>query len=432
MSAYFGFDDKKFHFVADIDNNILERVDAALELIEKKYAQFEETGRKRVDDTIKRIEAKYNELESISLAEKVDAVINIIEEKCFEKCVNFGDFSRKTLEDTIRHIEERYDEFEKISLRDRVFDAIKHLEELTPEHFIKTVDCSVDYTAEVTKAAFYGAKRLLNYDELPSPWQDNEYVTSGYRFLSSKAQCLLSMLQIHNQTGNIWSHLIGVFLFSWLGYNTFQTHLLDGSYFDKLVFFVFFAAAAKCLICSTLFHTFQCHSHLSVMRCSTVLDYVGISLLIMASVLVVEYYGFYCHPFLRNLYTTATVTLGVTGVIIPWFRWFDEKDYRIVRIMIFLLMGATGIVPFIHLVMLNGWADTSIFIYKFGQSLSFYALGTYLYANHYPERLLPGVFDIWGHSHQVWHLCVMGGIYYHYKFALSFYQSRGSYGCGGY
>ncbi|KAK9701643.1 inc metabolism membrane protein, partial [Basidiobolus ranarum] len=326
MSTY----DEKSHLVADIDKNIVERVDAALALIEKKYAQFEETGRKHVGDTLKRIEAKYNELENISLAEKVDAVIGIVEEKCIEKCINFGEFSWKTLEETIRHIEETYEGFDKISLNERVFDAIKHLEELTPEHFIKTVDCSVDYTAEVTKAAFYGAKRLLNYDELPRPWQDNEYVTTGYRFLSSKAQCLLSVLQIHNQTANIWSHFIGFFLFSWLGFYTFQTHLLDGSYFDKLVFFVFFAAAAKCLICSTLFHTFQCHSHINVMRCSAVLDYVGISLLITASVLVTEYYGFYCRPFLRNLYITATGTLGVTGVILPWLPGFDDKEYRII------------------------------------------------------------------------------------------------------
>ncbi|ORX97990.1 HlyIII-domain-containing protein [Basidiobolus meristosporus CBS 931.73] len=414
--------------MTDIDANILERVDAALALIEKKYAQLEETGRRHVDHTIRRIEEK---LESTSLAEKVDAVIRIVEEKCIEKCINLGELSWKTLEATIRHIEERYDEFEKISLRDRVFDTIRHLEELTPDHFIKTVDSSVDYTAEVTKAALYGAKRLLEYEELPRPWQHNEHITSGYRFLTSKTQCLLSVLQVHNETGNIWTHLLGVFLFCWLGYHSLNTHLLDASYLDRLVFFLFFAAAAKCLICSTLFHTFQCHSRLGVMRCSAVLDYVGISLLITASVLIIEYYGFYCRPIIRNLYLTSTIVLGVTGVILPWFRWFDHRDYRYVRIMIFVLMGASGFVPFVHMAFLFGWSNTWAALLKFIQSIACYLLGTLLYANHYPEKLWPGAFNLWGHSHQLWHLCVLAGIYYHYVFALNFYQTRCIYGCNG-
>jgi predicted membrane channel-forming protein YqfA (hemolysin III family) len=54
-------------------------------------------------------------------------------------------------------------------------------------------------------------------------------------------------------------------------------------------------------------------------------DYVGISVLIAASILTVEYHGFYCQPAAQISYMTATTVLGIVGMCIPWLEWFDRQ-----------------------------------------------------------------------------------------------------------
>lgn len=47
------------------------------------------------------------------------------------------------------------------------------------------------------------------YSHLPKELQDNEYITTGYRVEMGFLDSIKSMFGIHNETGNIWTHLIG-------------------------------------------------------------------------------------------------------------------------------------------------------------------------------------------------------------------------------
>jgi adiponectin receptor len=40
-----------------------------------------------------------------------------------------------------------------------------------------------------------------------------------------------------------------------------------------------------------------------------------------------------------------------------------------------------------------------------------YGLGFFFFISRVPERFFPGKFDVWLHSHQLWHLCVLGAVY---------------------
>ncbi|KAF3048800.1 hypothetical protein E8E11_001705 [Didymella keratinophila] len=53
-----------------------------------------------------------------------------------------------------------------------------------------------------------------------APWQqDNAYITSGYRPQSnSYAKSWKSLLYIHNETVNIYTHLLGALAFSFTSY----------------------------------------------------------------------------------------------------------------------------------------------------------------------------------------------------------------------
>ncbi|KAG0064036.1 hypothetical protein BGZ90_002409 [Linnemannia elongata] len=300
---------------------------------------------------------------------------------------------------------------------------------------MKVVEHQMSETWDASKAAFEGAKRLLRFEELPKEWQSNPYILTGYRFLSSKRQCLWSIFKIHNETCNIWTHMLGLIGLIGLGLYIHTTFLHHGTVWDHAVFLFFFLAASKCLICSTLYHTFLCHSRLPVMRCAATLDYIGIGVLITASVMATLHYGFFCDVE-RWIFLAFSFGMGIVGCILPLYPFFDLPSFRYFRIFIFLGMACSGIVPLTYVAYMKGPLNTWNFIAPFCKSGLAYLTGLLFYGHRFPEKQFPGVFDRWGHSHQVWHVAVVAGIYYHYMAMVHFYNSRYSFGCqavyGGY
>ncbi|MCO5554869.1 hypothetical protein L7F22_008406 [Adiantum nelumboides] len=55
--------------------------------------------------------------------------------------------------------------------------------------------------------------RLLEYHACPEYMKDNEYILSYYRVDFSWQQALSSLFKLHNETLNIWTHLLGFLLF---------------------------------------------------------------------------------------------------------------------------------------------------------------------------------------------------------------------------
>ncbi|XP_009758488.1 heptahelical transmembrane protein 4 isoform X2 [Nicotiana tabacum] len=55
--------------------------------------------------------------------------------------------------------------------------------------------------------------QLVEYHSLPAYLKDNEYILGHYRAEWPLKQALLSIFIIHNETLNVWTHLIGFFLF---------------------------------------------------------------------------------------------------------------------------------------------------------------------------------------------------------------------------
>ncbi|XP_031272928.1 heptahelical transmembrane protein 4-like isoform X1 [Pistacia vera] len=55
--------------------------------------------------------------------------------------------------------------------------------------------------------------QLVEYHSLPGYLRDNEYIVGHYRSEWPLKQILLSIFTIHNETLNVWTHLIGFFIF---------------------------------------------------------------------------------------------------------------------------------------------------------------------------------------------------------------------------
>ncbi|ORY96858.1 hemolysin-III related-domain-containing protein [Syncephalastrum racemosum] len=315
-------------------------------------------------------------------------------------------------------------------LWESVNSKIKEIEDADSTGFLRYMDDHVQETWDTAKAAVVGAQRLLQFHELPKEWQENEYILSGYRFCQSSRGCLKTVFQLHNETLNIWSHLLGFIFFACLSVYGFHRHFPEAPLNDRIIFMTFCIAALKCLFCSSVYHTFLCHSRHGIKSFTATLDYIGISILITASILVTEYYGFYCRPFAQSRYMVFTTLVGSLGVVMPFLKLWDTKQYRPLRIAVFLSMAFSSIVPVMHLILLNGLHVTFVFFRLAAVSVTMYILGVVVYANRFPEKMFPGKFDFAGMtSHAIWHVFVCLGIYFHYLASLQFYAQRFTYGC---
>lgn len=161
-------------------------------------------------------------------------------------------------------------------------------------------------TAKKVEGRIENALTVL-WDDLPSWQQDNHYIHSGYRPASGSFQKSFASLGfIHNETVNIYSHLLGAILFSIAGgllYTFIKPRYESATLSDIRAFSCFFLGAAFCLGMSGTYHTISNHSRM-VARFGNKLDYVGIVFLITGSFIPSIYYGFYCHPNLQEAYWT--------------------------------------------------------------------------------------------------------------------------------
>jgi adiponectin receptor len=194
-------------------------------------------------------------------------------------------------------------------------------------------------------------------------------------------------------------------------------------------FFVFLSGAMCCLLFSSTYHLLNCHSH----RWHVILhrlDHAGIAILIAASFYPPVYYSFLCHPVLRTGYLSAITLLGLATILFSSLPMFRTPEFRPIRALLFVCMGASGVVPGVHKLLLfkEDPAAVSTVLYELAMG-GFYFVGALLYATRIPERLKPGYFDIVGHSHQIFHILVVAGAYTHYLAGLIYLKWRDEFGC---
>jgi len=197
---------------------------------------------------------------------------------------------------------------------------------------------------------------------------------------------------------------------------------------------VFLLSAVFCLMCSAIFHLFYCLSF----RANQILlrlDYAGVSILITGSCFPPLVYGFYCQPFFSQLYLSI---IGFISIIVFFVSLGDKihsQEYRKIKSVMYGGLGVFAGLPILHLVYLSATMSDNTAL-NFTTSLPYYmAMGiSYLggltvYATKCPERYSPGKYDICGHSHQIWHVCVLLGIIFTYIGAFDNYYTRMDFPC---
>ena len=289
------------------------------------------------------------------------------------------------------------------SARDLVDDKIEKAKE--------SLRHSVEYAQKQARE-----RGLIHYEDLPTPWRINPHIIKGYRFCESSVECVTSVFSFTNESVNIWSHALGLMFVLLLAFYYFPNSLNYGLSTNLDIFFValFFIAACKCLVCSCMWHTMNSIADQTLMERFACVDYTGISLLIAASIMTTEHAAFYCEPVSRWIYVTATAVLGVGGIIVPWHPFFNREDMAWARVAFYISLGATGFVPVVELIITRGPAWAYYFYAPITMSLIVYVAGAVIYAMRIPEKFLPGWFDYFGGSHNIWHFAVLAGILFHY------------------
>ncbi|PKA49809.1 hypothetical protein AXF42_Ash004351 [Apostasia shenzhenica] len=303
---------------------------------------------------------------------------------------------------------------------------------------------------------------LVDYDSLPEFLKHNEFVQNYYRSEWPLKHTILSIFSIHNETLNIWTHLIGFFIFLLLtayaaslfpvsAYNNFANAQLAASNSSNIYsyiapittspemvevqpvprwpFYLYLAGAMFCLLMSSGCHLLSCHSARTsylMLR----LDFAGISALIVSSFYPLVYYSFACNPFFRDLYLGSITVFGAATAVVSLMPVFDSPQFRPVRAVLFACMGASGLLPITHKMLAFGDRPEAAVTAGYEALMGvFYGMGVVVYAARVPERWLPGKFDLIGHSHQLFHVLVVAGAYTQYLAGLVYLAWREAEGC---
>jgi adiponectin receptor len=201
--------------------------------------------------------------------------------------------------------------------------------------------------------------RLQTFSDLPTWYQDNPYILTHYRPVSySHTSCLYSWTYLHNESLNIYTHLIPAVLslFAQLYTQRLLAHHFPlATLSDRLVFALHILAATTALTLSTTYHTLLNHSvHVSALWLR--LDYAGILALILGSFISGIYVGFYEHPHLRTAYWGMISALSIAAAVLVLGDRFQGPRYRSVRTAAFVLTALSGLAPLAHGLRIYGWS----------------------------------------------------------------------------
>ncbi|WOL03957.1 heptahelical transmembrane protein 4-like [Canna indica] len=322
--------------------------------------------------------------------------------------------------------------------------------------------------------------KLVDYNSLPNFLKHNEFILNYYRSEWPMRDAVFSIFSIHNETINIWTHLIGFFVFLTITFGAvmmvpigsssvafpdmspaaanisktleFYNHEvllhglassspeanLTGVATDTGVaaqatarwpFYSYLFGAMFCLLMSSACHLLSCHSeHTSYVMLR--LDYAGITTLIVTSFYPLVYYSFLCEPYFQYLYLSFITVFGVAAVLVSLVPVFETPEFRIVRAGLFACMALSGLVPIVHKMIAYGQQPEAVLTTGYEAAMGvFYGLGVIVYATRIPERWMPGKFDLAGHSHQLFHVLVIAGAYSHYLAGLVYLRWRDMEAC---
>ena len=165
---------------------------------------------------------------------------------------------------------------------------------------------------------------------------------------------------------------------------------------------------------SAVFHTLSDHSE-QVQRRTVKADYLAGVLVIWASGISMQFFGFHTQPLARNLYWTITTLVTSACAAFSLSPSFRRPQDRRKRFMVYCLLAGSLFLSVMHGVLMNGYEEQDRRMglsYFFGLA-GFNFSAAVIYAARIPERWFPKTFDKVGASHSLMHLLLVCGAMSH-------------------
>ena len=274
---------------------------------------------------------------------------------------------------------------------------------------------------------------LVSFKDIPvhMTWlTDNPHLLHSHRKpTSSFLSCITSNFScLHTESLNIITHLIPTLLALYA-----LIHLLlykqplsifsqdifweNTPTMDRLVLCIVFAGMIFTFGLSTLFHVFSCHSVYGGHFLAA--DMMGIILLGYIIIQAAGYFIFYTYPFLLISSVISNFFTAWIFMILINLEPFSRCERKGSRTILLLTCGFILLFPSLISVLFGfGTQLDSLTVYLACISISLTVLIAPFYSFKFPESHFPGLCDIWGQSHTVWHLTTSAIVFFFYHAVL--------------
>ncbi|ESP03617.1 hypothetical protein LOTGIDRAFT_137083 [Lottia gigantea] len=251
-------------------------------------------------------------------------------------------------------------------------------------------------------------------DQVPKLFHE-PHVETGFRHLHQPwSYYFFSVFQVHNECMNTWTHLIALWL---ILYRTYRL-ALEFDFINDPYMWPLLASLLTMIIlyiCSSCAHCFSNKSE-SIHYTCFMIDYAGIGLYGMGSTML--HYAYCLHTDMVDTWAHHwDVELGVClGVLVTVCCSISKTRYsrpypfvrRIWQLSSTLAVYVWLIYPIAYRVALylfhHQW-DSGL-SHHIQQMIWFFA-GGFFFGSDVPQRFCPGKFDFIGHSHQIFHICIL-------------------------
>ncbi|XP_008069448.1 membrane progestin receptor gamma [Carlito syrichta] len=253
----------------------------------------------------------------------------------------------------------------------------------------------------------------LRIDQVPQVFHE-QGILFGYRHPQSSATaCVLSLFQMTNETLNIWTHLLPFWFFVWRFVTALcVTDIQNDSYSWPML--VYMGTSCVYPLVSSCAHTFSSMSRNARHICYF-LDYGAVNLFSLGSAIAYSAYTF-PDALVRTTFHDCYVALAALNTMVStglscYSRFLEIQKPRlckVLRVLAFAYPYAWDSLPIFYRLLLPPGESAQNEATPYHQKhVLLTLLASFLYSAHLPERLAPGRFDYIGHSHQLFHVCVI-------------------------
>ncbi len=254
----------------------------------------------------------------------------------------------------------------------------------------------------------------------------NPFIYSGFRIPTfNYKKCLLTIFNLHNESVNIWSHVIGFFLFiciliKWTYQNYSKTGLIE-----RFAVYFYLINVLILLFVSSTYHLSIGHSAEVANECQC-MDWMAVSLVCACSAVYSGYYLIYEKS--HEIYFIFLIILLSFMVFFSILSRDSLKECHegeicpeenhqsvILRTLLYCIFSSATLISWIiyyFLLKMPKWNELKDESKNalWGILATYMAYGTVIFkVLAIPERWSPYTFDFFGYSHQIFHFGIVSG-----------------------